>query len=48
MQASFVVSGNIAMKMKSYSEGEFFKDVMLSVVDILCPEFFFSQISLSK
>jgi hypothetical protein len=36
--ASFVISHKICKISKSFSEGEFLKDCLISVVDILCPE----------
>jgi hypothetical protein len=37
VQASFVVSEKTAKLSKSYSDGEFVKECLKTVVDILCP-----------
>jgi len=48
--ASFVISHKIVKHSKAFSEGEFFKDCMIAVSDILCPESKkkFESISLSR
>lgn len=37
-KASFVVAHKIAQSNKTFTEGEFLKDCMIVVADILCPE----------
>lgn len=36
--ASYVIAQEIAKHSKPFLEGEFFKNCMLKVVDIVCPE----------
>jgi len=36
--ASYVVAYEIAKRGKPFTEGEFFKDLMLKVADIVCPD----------
>ena len=47
--ASYEASKLIAKRMKPFTDGEFFKELLLKVVDVVCPEKkeLFSEISLS-
>ena len=49
-RVSYIVSNLIAQHMKPFSDGEFVKDCLMSVVDVLIPEKrgLFSNISLSR
>lgn len=49
-KASYVVAEKIASQSKSFSDGEFVKECMEAVVEILCPEKsrIFAQVSLSR
>ena len=38
LRASYIVSEKIAKNLKSYSDGEFVKECLQAVVDILCPD----------
>ena len=48
--ASYAVSKVIAEKMMPFAEGEFVKECLMAVVDIVCPEkkSLFSNVSLSR
>jgi len=50
VKASLLVSNMIAKNMKSYSDGEFIKNCIASVIDVICPEKakLFDTISLSR
>jgi hypothetical protein len=49
VKASYAVSEIIAKKLKPYSDGEFVKECLEVVGDIICPEKnFISSISLSR
>lgn len=50
VEASYAVSYKVAKALKSYTTGDFVKDCMISVAEIMCPEQkqHFSNISLSR
>ncbi|XP_057672199.1 general transcription factor II-I repeat domain-containing protein 2-like [Diorhabda carinulata] len=48
VKASFIVSSKLAKALKPFAEGEFIKECMLEVCDVLCPEKKNEFVSLSR